>query len=168
MSTGLIVTLCFLAAAVLCILTAIVAMFTAKYDADGHITQWNSPLGKVTSKSLPFLTLLIGLVFGGFAFWLQPPAEVDTVMFDGSVYVDKELLADVHSVVVGVTTPPWSHTSTPDNSTGEIKVRIAVPENWKSYIGYAFAHGTAQTRPSVIGLTKESPNFEVRLVKDDP
>lgn len=166
MSGGTLISLCFLALAAFCIVTAVIALVTAKYDTQGNITEWNSPVGKVKSSSLPFLILLVGLSFGFFGFQLQPPAQVDTVEFDASVVVDPELINEVHSVVVGITTSPWSQTSTPDSSNGEIKVKIPVPAGWQSYIGYAFAHGSAQTRPTVRGLSKDNPKFEIRLAKD--
>ena len=91
---------------------------------------------------------------------------MDTVEFDASVVVDPELISDVHSVVVGITTAPWSQTSTPDSANGEIRMKIPVPDTWRSYTGYAFVHGSAQTRPTVRGLSKDNPKFEIRLMKD--
>ena len=167
MTQSLIISIGFLGLALACIVTSVIAMFKAKYDKDGKITEWDSPLGKIRSASLPFLTLVVGLAFGWFTYQMQPPPSVASIAFDGVIMVDDAIVDDVHSVVVGVTTPPWSQTSTPDPETGEIRVRIAVPENWQHYIGYAFAHGSAPTRPRVLGLRKETPQFELTLEGED-
>lgn len=162
MSDNLVIALSFILLAAICLVGGFLTLARLKTVAGGP-TEIEIPiLGKVKTDYPIIAMMFFGVVFGFFAYNLWLPNRVDQVDFAGRVVIDREALKDVSSVVVGVTTSPWTMTATP-LADGTMSLTIPVPANWGNYTAYAFAHGRGGVRPAVIGLRREEPKFELDL-----
>lgn len=163
MSANFLVVLGLLFLSALCIVVSVIAMRSSKYDSKGNVTEWDSPFGKVKSNSLPFLILIVGLVFSYFAYSLQTPSKQELIQISGEVFLEDKYAKDVHSIVVGVTEPRWVNSITPVGDGKSLTLKIDVPKNWASHTAYAFVHGDAPVRPIVMGVDRDNPSFKMRL-----
>jgi hypothetical protein len=159
--------LCGLAAAA--IVVAAIFAFQQKVYVDaatGHVTSVEVPgLGKFKTNTPAIALCGLGVILGYFAYDVMKGRSAKLVKFQGEINLDQELIADIDAVTVGVTSGSWSHTSTPNGSTPVISVEIPVPDSWPSYATYAFALGSTQTRPVLVGARLEDPKFKLSIRK---
>jgi hypothetical protein len=157
--------LCFLG---LCAI-AIAAVFAFKQKAyvdptTGQITEIDVPFfGKLKTNTPAIGLCFLGAVFGYFAYDLMKKRNPEEVRFNGEITVDQDSNAGIEVVMVGITSGSWIQPTTPIGSATGIPVVIKVPNTWPSYTAFAFAMGSAKTRPVLLGSSLENPTFKLSI-----
>lgn len=121
-------------------------------------------LGKLKSNAPAIALCFVGLVPVVLAYSVMRNRGPKLVTFSGEVAIDKNSLADMNAIMVGVTSGMWSTTSTPpDPTTSTLAISISVPDSWPSYTAYGFALGGPKTRPAIVGTNLAEPKFKLRI-----
>jgi hypothetical protein len=161
-------------AAILCFLglcsISVAAVFAFKQkvyvdkSTDDKVTEIDVPLfGKLKTNSPAIALAFVGTVFGYFAYDLMKKRNPEEVPFQGEISVDKDSNSGVEVVMVGITSGSWIQPTTPNGSAESIPVTIKVPNTWPSYTAFAFAMGSAKTRPVLLGSSLENPTFKLSI-----
>src|SRR5262245_16613814 len=159
-------------ALILCVLGAgaiiIAAVFAFKqkvyYDPNNQVTEIEVPfMGKLKTNTPVIGLCFLGVVLGYFAYDMMKSRTPKLVKFEGEISVDRDSIANIDAVLVGITSGSWVHTSTPTGTTPSFAVAITVPNSWPSYSAYAFAIGGGKMRPAMIGATLEEPKFKLSI-----
>jgi hypothetical protein len=164
----------FLIAAILCLLglSSIIvgAVFVFKQKVyvdranDDKVTEIDVPLfGKLKTNTPAIALTFVGAIFGYFAADLMKKRNPDEVPFQGEISIDKDSNPGVEVVMVGITSGSWIQPTTPIGTADSIPVTIKVPNTWHSYTAFAFAIGTAKTRPVLLGSSLENPTFKLSI-----
>lgn len=131
---------------------------------DNKVTEIDVPLfGKLKTNTPAIALTFVGAIFGYFAYDLMKKRNPEEISFQGEISVDKDSNPGVEVVMVGITSGAWIQPTTPNDSMASIPVTIRVPNTWPSYTAFAFAMGSAKTRPVILGSSLENPTFKLRI-----
>jgi hypothetical protein len=159
-------------AGILCLLgfgaIVVAAIFAFKQKAyvdrntQEKVTEIEVPLfGKLKTNTPAIALCFVAAVFGYFAYDLMKGRGPELVSFNGDVTIDRQ--QDVGVVMVGITSGSWIQPATPNDSSVDVPVKITVPNSWPSYTAFAFAVGSAKSRPALIGASLENPTFKLNI-----
>jgi len=131
---------------------------------DDKVTEIDVPLfGKLKTNTPAIALTFVGAIFGYFAYDLMKKRMPEEVPFQGEISVDQASNPGVEVVMVGITSGSWIQPTTPNGTAAGIPVTIKVPNTWPSYTAFAFAMGTAKTRPVLLGSSLENPTFKLSI-----
>jgi len=131
---------------------------------DDKITEIDVPIFGMLKTNTPAIALcFVGAVFGYFAYDLMKKRNPEQVRFDGEISVDQSSNPGIEVVMVGITSGSWIQATSPNGSAASIPVTIKVPNTWPSYTAFAFAMGSAKTRPVLLGSSLENPTFKLSI-----
>ncbi len=130
----------------------------------GAVTEIEVPIfGKLKTNTPAIALCFVGAIFGYFAYDLMRGRSAQLAHFDGEISVDQTSNTGVDVVMVGITSGSWIQPTTTNGATASVPVKISVPNSWPSYTAFAFAIGSAKTRPAIIGASLDNPTFKLSI-----
>ena len=149
------------------ILVAAVFAFKQKAYVDkdtGQVTEIDVPIfGKLRTNTPAIALCFVAAVFGYFAYDLMKKRGPELISFNGEIHIDQGNTPGIDVVMVGITSGSWIQPTTPNGSSLNVPVKIAVPNSWPSYQAFAFAVGSAKSRPDIIGASLDNPTFKLSI-----
>jgi hypothetical protein len=160
-------------AAILCLLglgaILVAAIFAFKQKAyvdkdTGQVTEIDVPIfGKLKTNTPAIALCFVAAIFGYFAYDLMKKRGPELISFNGEIHIDQGNSPGIDVVMVGITSGSWIQPTTPNGSSLNLPVKIAVPNSWPSYQAFAFAVGGAKSRPDIIGASLDNPTFKLSI-----